>query len=125
LKFATAILLFAVTATTVHTQDVQHAPAVAQCQADAVLWQSQSRDYFRAYKNHDAKNTTIANLTAKELLARSIEMADCLTVDSDHYNDYSTVQSTYVELFGDRVNNFMKRHDLMEQFFKEDAAGLR
>ena len=124
MKFATAIL-FAAIAATAHAQEVQHAPTVAQCQADAALWQSQSGDFFRAHKSHDAKNTAVASLTAKELLARSIEMADCLTVDSGHDEDYSMVQSTYFELFGDRMNNFMKRHNLMEQFFKEDEAGRR
>jgi predicted nucleic-acid-binding Zn-ribbon protein len=106
-------------------QEIQHAPTAAQCQADQRLWQSQAGEYFQAAKSHDVKNTVVVNLTAIELLARSMEMSDCYKVDSENFKMYSLTQCTYAQFFSERATTFMKRHDLMKQFFDEDAAGAR
>jgi hypothetical protein len=106
-------------------QAVEHAPTVEQCQADAILWSTQAQDFYEADKDHNAQNSTVANLTAKELFARGMEMRDCLTTDSTRSKNYTATATTYIELFSERVNSFMRRHNLMDQFFAEDAAGER
>jgi len=119
---AAAILFVAPT----FAQEVQHAPTAAQCQADAALWNSQKTDFFITYKNtQDVRNTIIEKLTAKELFARSNEMFDCASVDSGRAKDYFATQDTYIELFLRRMNSFIQRHDLMDQFYQEDEAGAR
>lgn len=119
--FMAAILI----AHPVFGQEIQHAPTVAQCQADQRLWQSQASEYFHTAKIPDVKNTVVLNLTAIELLARSMEMSDCYKVDSENVKMYSLTQCTYAQLFSERATNYLKRHDLMKQFFDEDAAGTR
>jgi hypothetical protein len=107
-------------------REVEHAPTAAQCKADATLWSSQKSDFFLLYgRTRNVQNTVIERLTAKELLARSNEMADCATVDSDDARNYYELQSAYVELFLRRMNQFIERHNLMDQFYQEDEAGAR
>lgn len=106
-------------------QEVQHTPTVAECKSDVKLWELQAHEYFVANKSHDTKNTIVSSLSALELLARSLLMADCSSVDSDDYQMYLLAQTNYAGFFNARINNFMKRHNLMDQFFAEDAAGQR
>lgn len=93
-------------------QEIEHAPTVAQCQADQRLWLSEL----------EGDASSIAYTTLRDW---SIEMGTCWKVDPTHeaayYNTYS--EATTVE--GQRTRTFIQRHQLWERFLTEDAAGKR
>jgi hypothetical protein len=95
-------------------QDVEHAPTVAQCQADQRLWLS------KLEANHGLDDVTVPTLVAWEH-----EMIKCEAVDPpnrlQYYNTWG--EATAIEAW--REHNFIKRHGLDEQFLAEDAAGKR
>lgn len=94
------------------TGQVEHAPTVAQCQADQRLWlpQIESSD---------------STLTYDVLSQRASEMSDCASVDPPnnvrYVNTYS--EATAVRLM--RLSHYVQRHELWMQFEAEDAAGKR
>ena len=94
------------------SQEVEHAPTVAQCQADQRLW------YSTLEGNHDAVLTST-------LQAWEAEMLKCTVVDPDHYCLYVNTQSEANALEAFRYEKFLSRHHLREQFDAEEAAGAR
>jgi hypothetical protein len=94
---------------------IEHAPTVAQCQADQRLWLDQieaSRD-----------GTTLPNYDVLD--AWGTEMSNCYHVDPDHrFKYYNTEMEIYTAQLL-RLQHFLQRHDLWQKFRDEDAAGQR
>jgi hypothetical protein len=99
-------------------QEVPHAPTAEQCKADATVW----------FNQHLVTPTVDDALSFRELSAREKEMADCLDVlepsSTDRRHAYE-VGTSYGLMIGKREANFLKRHNLIRQFEKEDANGAR
>jgi len=94
-------------------QDVQHAPTVAQCQADQRLWSSELED--------DAQPKPEVDVLRKWTRA----MQDCEKVDTEHkFSYYNTIGEIDSELLL-RMVHFLSRHSLMADFKAEDASGKR
>jgi len=103
------VLLFSVSSS---TQEVEHAPTAAQCQADERVW---SKQFYESP----------AVPTLKTLRAWQNELHICRTVDAGHRNSY---HEFFVEIMAGedgRAMNFLIRHDLDSKFMEEDAAGQR
>jgi len=99
----------------IHSQQIQHKPTVEQCRADMDAW-------FIKYKNGRYPGEF------KELNRLSIEMSWC-SVESDPDPDnkelYQIVFDSITLEQWWRYLNFLKRHNLYDQFLAEDAAGKR
>jgi hypothetical protein len=96
-------------------QDVQHAPTVAQCQADQRLWLAKLES-----------SPPDSTLPAYNVLTRwETEMKDCQDVDPSNHLKYYTTQEEGSEAQGFRMINFLIRHGLWDKFIAEDAAGKR
>jgi hypothetical protein len=94
-------------------QDVEHAPTVAQCQADQGLWISELLDDTYPKPDIDV------------LQKWTREMRDCKKVDPEHKVDYyNTVGDIDSEELL-RMVHFINRHNLLAEFKAEDAAGKR
>ncbi len=52
-------------------------------------------------------------------------MHDCAAVDEEHRNSYERLGAMFQMEFEQRLLDFVTRHDLMEKFLSEDAAGKR
>jgi hypothetical protein len=99
-------------------QEIHHAPTAEQCKADATVW----------FNQHLITPTVDDALSFRELSARESEMADCLDVlepSSTERNHAYEVGTSYGLIIGKRETNFLKRHNLIQQFEKEDAQGAR
>ena len=91
-----------------------HAPTVEQCRADQRLWLVQSDD-----KEH------VKGLSFAQINDRMIEMANCVAVDRDRAIMYSETGGRFANQETIRLLDFIRRHDLADQFWAEDAAGKR
>jgi hypothetical protein len=96
------------------TGQVEHAPTVAQCQADQRLWFSELEEKH------------VPKLPELDVLGEwAHEMHNCEKVDPDNRFKY---QDTMVEIDLERLTRltkFIDRHGLWNQFKAEDAAGQR
>ncbi len=109
--FAT-VLIVIVCLQSVKAQTVEHAPTVEQCRADQSLWYAQL--------SHPK------NILFKTLEGYRTEMGACSIVDSDdHFIKYFQVLALIDAALRDRLEHFMTRHNLVNQFAEEDAAGQR
>jgi hypothetical protein len=91
---------------------VEHAPTVAQCQADQRLWLSQVEDNDSSLK-YDALNDM------------AVEMGRCTKVDPPNEIRYDNVYSEATAVRLMRLKHFLVRHQLWSKFIEEDAAGKR
>jgi hypothetical protein len=93
---------------------MEHAPTVQQCQADERLWMNKIEE---------------TNLTIHPdyitVNAWFNEMRDCQSVDPANKIKYYNLQSEIVVENAMRLQHFVMRHEMWEQFIKEDAAGKR
>lgn len=96
-----------------NAQEVKHAPTVEQCRADQRLWLSKLEE------------PALANVGYYELNGWVMEMSDCETVDPDFSLRYLNTQSETQSEKLDRVADFLRRHNLWDQFIAEDAQGKR
>lgn len=113
------LLILGVFVLTAVGQDVEHAPTVAQCQADQRLWDSKlsapAEDW--AHSANDISSKTL-NIWLKEMNA-------CVVVDPNTRHEYVGTEN-YIQLVrGDRQGDFLRRHNLTDKFYEEDAAGER
>lgn len=94
---------------------IEHAPTVAQCQADQRVWLSKLESLPIDGNLPDLRTVT----------KWSQEMIDCEEVDPQHRWQYYNVRGelAFVEAF--RYGHFLERHGLWEKFLAEDAAGKR
>jgi len=92
----------------------QHSPTVDVCRADEAVWAADA-----------VGNQTYKTLPYNELALRQNEMNDCAKVDGDQHRtaDYVALVSLYENLIEVRMTHFLNRHNLMQQFLDEDAAG--
>jgi hypothetical protein len=96
-------------------QEVKHAPTAAQCQADARLWLS---------KLEDMRPSSLADVSYFNLSDWQSEMSDCKPVDPENVALYQNVSFEAVATRMVRLRDFLIRHNLLDQFTKEDAAGI-
>jgi arylsulfatase A-like enzyme len=96
-------------------QNVQHAPTVAQCQADQRLWLSKIES--------DPNQSTLPPYSV--LNKWRGEMLDCADVDPDNKMRYYSTGGEFVDAGMKRLMDFLTRHQLWDKFLEEDAAGKR
>jgi hypothetical protein len=110
------LLLLVIPYQSIHAQEVQHAPTVAQCRADQSLWLSKL----------ETQGLTDINLVSYNGLHGWVgEMLDCVQVDPQFQTRYgSTIGETHAAM-NLRLEKFLTRHNLYNQFLAEDAAGKR
>jgi len=129
LRCVSAALVSLVLTGRVVTQE--HAPTVDVCRADQAAWEDSQGwlDYAQQELKHErdgAKNKNpAAQLSYDELLLREIEMGTCMKVDPPKADEYQEVWRFYKEVESDKYHHFIERHHLVDQFLREDAAGLR
>ncbi|MGD0544673.1 MAG: hypothetical protein ABSB65_09705 [Candidatus Acidiferrales bacterium] len=105
------VLLFSVSSA---PQEVEHAPTAQQCQADQALWMSKLEG------DHGLDTVTVRTLHLWEH-----EMGQCMIVDKQNHSKYYNTDAEAVATESTRELNFIDRHSLLSQFYKEDAEGQR
>lgn len=95
-------------------QTIPHAPSVEQCRADAAVWVDME------YKKPPLSQL---NATLGEVL-------DCMKVDPIEHGGssfwkYQQVNIKITSEYMTRMQDFISRHDLDNQFKSEDAQGKR
>jgi hypothetical protein len=98
---------------------VKDAPRIGQCRTDQALWDSKLIEIARG----SAKGTDDA--TVETLTNWIHEMRGCAGVDHEHAPAYVRTVALAMAAVGVRATDFLQRHNLMEQFVKEDMEGLR
>lgn len=122
--WATAVVLFAFPC---FSQD--HASTAEQCKADQAVWGSDhaQAEYNEAEMRHlqdrVPNRTDIALLTIPQLKQRMNEMYECADVVA--MEPYHQTGNFYSSVIADRYFGFLKRHGLIDQVMREDAAGRR
>jgi hypothetical protein len=92
---------------------VEHAPTVAQCQADQRLWLAKVEG-------------SSSQLPEYNVLVKWVsEMGDCAKVDHDNNVEYYNVEAEVTAEEQIRLSHFLDRRSLWQQFIAEDAAGKR
>jgi hypothetical protein len=94
-------------------EQIEHAPTVAQCQADQRLWDYQITN--QAEKLPDIK----------VLQKWNREMGECESIDPSNKLPYFV---TVDEVDGEmliRMMHYLQRHDTLKEFVHEDEAGKR
>jgi hypothetical protein len=97
----------------IHAQ-VEHAPTVEQCRADQKSWYATLED-----------EAAVANVGYQELQGWFLEMVKCEKVDSERERWYMATHAAVGLIQGTRLRDFLKRHNLWNQFLAEDAEGKR
>ena len=95
------------------TGQVEHAPTVAQCQADQRLWLSQLEGKDKS---------TLGFYVFTDM---AVEMESCSEVDPPNATKYYNTESEATATQAKRMSKFIQRHQLWEKFLAEDAAGKR
>ncbi len=52
-------------------------------------------------------------------------MGQCVNIDEANKTKYLDIERMALAVVSDRMNDFINRHGLTEQFFDEDVAGKR
>ena len=66
-----------------------------------------------------------APVSYKEMDSWVSEMGQCISVDVDNFELYLHTQAALLYLQRERIQNFVKSHNLWNQFLVEDAQGKR
>lgn len=111
------------------TAQIEHAPTPEQCRADANDWGiprsgvlNPNEEQFSKLVNSVRFNSTV---TAKTLEARNAEFAECQKTDRIESIRYGQAARAYTIAELTRMADFMRRHNLQEQFHEEDEQGKR
>jgi hypothetical protein len=114
---SSAVLLFS-TAGAVSSQQ-GFAVSVERCRSDLASW-TQDFSYVDAARDGQI-------LTFDQLKSRTDEAKGCSVIDDKepYHTAAAVVQSDYSARMRDRLYDFLVRHNLTEQFQKDDANGLR
>jgi hypothetical protein len=112
-RFVTLVLAVVITASL--TGQVQHAPTVAQCQADQRLWLSKLEVL--------PIDTNLPSFTT--LRQWSNVMGDCKEVDSKNAWLYFNVQAESDTIQAGQMLRFLNREHMWDKFLAEDEAGKR
>ena len=105
-------LLFLASALSAFTQD--HAPSVDLCRADFLLWNYQ-----------DGQPGGFNEQMVGQLGIRIAEMENCRAVDPPNGKYYLNMSNEFLDTVSIRLQNFVQRHGLWDQFLQEDAARKR
>jgi len=117
MRLALALLLLLICTISTKAQSTkQHAFTVTQCRTDQSQWLTKL-----AVPNQAGTQTVLAGA----LLSWVFEMSQCVTVDQPNTAKYLDVERMAIAVVADRMNDFISRHGLTEQFFDEDVAGKR
>jgi hypothetical protein len=112
LTLALAVVLLAAS----RTGQVEHAPTVAQCQADQRLW----------FPKVEQNPTDPGSLPHYSVLTDwSIEMDDCEKVDPENARKYTTTETEIAYIQLGRLRHFIQRHQMWDKFLAEDDADKR
>lgn len=102
--------LMLLTASAVFAQE--HAPTIAQCQADQRLWSNESI--------HATSGTgfdlTIKRYSIVELIDRSQEMMACMSVDSKDLSTYSSTAMLICTQIESRLTRYIKETGQAEKY---------
>ena len=114
---SSAVLLLSTAGSVSSQQGV--AVSVERCRSDLASW---TRDF--SYIDTARQDQL---LTFDQLKSRIDEAKGCRILDNQepYYTAAAVVQTSYSALMKDRLYDFLVRHNLIEQFQKEDANGLR
>jgi hypothetical protein len=115
------------------TGQVEHAPMPQQCRADVNAWDVPGFNISfwdeEVFSNFVTRVTHDHSLTAKELDARQAELDQCLKTDKSLLtadpNRYVQARRAYSIAALARMADYMKRHNLVAQFYDEDEQGKR
>ena len=110
------LLAIAVPVQFIHAQEVHHAPTVAQCQSDQLLWASKMEVMQPRFAG-------TADVSFTQLRDWGVEMLKCSDVDPGGRLRYFATSSMIQSRLITRYNNFLNRHHLYDQFLAEDAQG--
>ncbi|MFI5103193.1 MAG: hypothetical protein ACHP9V_07490 [Terriglobales bacterium] len=108
------LLLVLVLSCVVGSQQVRHAPTVEQCRADQRLWLAKVES-----------ETSVVSVSFNELHGWLSEMMECKIVDPPRIDQYYNVAAEINSEQLLRMQYFMDRHHLYNQFLSEDAQGKR
>jgi hypothetical protein len=97
----------------------QDSASVEQCRADLATW---THDF--SYPDMVREDLL---LTYDQLKGRISEASRCSLMDDKepYHSATSVLQIRYSGLLKDRLYDFLVRHDMVTQFQKDDANGLR
>ena len=109
-------LLLIIPLQSIHPQEVKHAPTIEQCRADLRV---------RMPRVLSARNGGADDAIFVELTNWHHELYACRTVDLSLTNQYANVGGAIAEEQKRRLLDFIKRHNLVEEFLAEDAQGER
>jgi len=98
-------------------QGVEHAPTVAQCQAEQRLWHAEIEE---SVQDHSAHLPGIHGIREWEQ-----EMSDCESVDPENRLRYHTTESELRVEEKMRMEDFLHHHQLWDTFITADADGER
>jgi hypothetical protein len=96
------------------SQEVKHAYSVDQCRADQRLWQAK----LEIVEGFPA-------VSAKELAVWVKEMGECQKIDPALREAYARTRCEAIGAQAIRLFRFIQRHNLIDQYFAEDAQGKR
>jgi hypothetical protein len=97
----------------IHSQKVKHALTAEQCRADQELWMSKLVPL----------GASVAKVSYKELEGWYQEMDECGSVDPDHGSNYDHTMNDILVTRVTRLEAFLHRQNLWNQFIDEDAPG--
>jgi hypothetical protein len=102
-----------------------HATIPQQCRADASAWGVPGN--FRAPGTVENMTVTAINspTSARTLDARMSEMVECVKTDSWNSDRYAGAREAYMIAELARMSDYIKRHNLTDQFYQEDEQGER
>ena len=115
------------------TGQVEHAPTPEQCRADVNAWDvpgfNPTNWNEKEFTNFVTRVINDHSLTAKELDAREAELDLCLKTDKwitvGVQTQYVQAHRAYSIAALARKADYMKRHNLMAQFYDEDEQCKR
>jgi hypothetical protein len=108
------LILLSAVGVSAQTKPADFSYTVTQCRAD-------EPQYMAKMSSTDGTQKILAGT----MLSWVYEMTACAKIDAPNVEHYRNVVSAALALVADRMNAFLWRHHLGEQFFNEDAAGLR
>ncbi len=100
-------------------QGVKHTTTKDLCREDEALWDSKLNQPSKSW-------SSVANdVDSKTLVLMATEMNDCVRADKDRSEQYLAMVHWLSAVMFNRESDFLIRHHLLDQFYKEDAAGAR
>ena len=106
------LLVISVPLQFIHAQ-VQHASTVEQCRADQKLVLSRLNSNERTLVSY------------KEGYGWFLEMQDCISADPENQSRYYNTMIETSNMLNTKLQSYLKRHNLWDQFMAEDAQGKR